>query len=406
MFNRIPGPSPSFQGMKTTAQQLSDYSGHSIPNLMASILAGLGSPSLGYTPAHSLLPEEVASYRNIVLIVIDGLGDGFLTSQMADTTLSSLRRHRLTSVFPSTTASAIPCFLTGQAPQQHGLTGWHMYFQELGAVLSVLPGRPRYGGVPLSQAGCDPCKFFGHQPVFDRLDAQCHLVSPANIARSDFSLAHLGDSTLSGFRTLGEFFAAIGKPLMTSQEERQYVYAYWSELDSIAHATGTGSEETADHLRAWDNAFARFLASIAGTDTLIIVTADHGFIDTDADHTVDISDHPQMADCLALPLCGEPRVAYAYLRPWQTERFEDYVRTHLSHSVELFPSATLIDRGWFGLGTPHPRLAGRVGDYTLLMKENYIIRDILPGEHRHPLLGVHGGTSPAEMWVPLVVTSA
>jgi predicted AlkP superfamily pyrophosphatase or phosphodiesterase len=208
------------------------------------------------------------------------------------------------------------------------------------------------------------------------------------------------------FRTLEEFFAAIDKPLTTPHKERQYVYAYWSELDSIAHATGISSKETAQHLRAWDNAFARFLERIAGTDTLVIVTADHGFIDTDAGHTVELSEHPKMADCLALPLCGEPRAAYAYLRPRQTERFEDYVYTHLSHAVDLFRSETLIEQGWFGQGVPHPRLASRIGDYTLLMKQNYIIRDALPGEHRHQLKGVHGGTSPAEMWIPLVVTSA
>ena len=29
--------------------------------------------------------------------------------------------------------------MTGLAPQAHGLTGWHMYFREIGAVLAVLP---------------------------------------------------------------------------------------------------------------------------------------------------------------------------------------------------------------------------------------------------------------------------
>jgi hypothetical protein len=38
-----------------------------------------------------------------------------------------------------------------------------------------------------------------------------------------------------------------------------------------------------------------------------------------------------------------------------------------------------------------------------MMRPGWTIKDWLPGENRHRLLGVHGGTTPAEMWVPLVV---
>ena len=36
------------------------------------------------------------------------------------------------------------------------------------------------------------------------------------------------------------------------------------------------------------------------------------------------------------------------------------------------------------------------------MKENWTIKDWLPGEKRYRMLGVHGGTSADEMRVPLV----
>ncbi|HZA28524.1 MAG TPA: hypothetical protein VE735_02825, partial [Gammaproteobacteria bacterium] len=68
-------------------------------------------------------------------------------------------------------------------------------------------------------------------------------------------------------------------------------------------------------------------------------------------------------------------------------------------------SEELIKGGYFGLGPPHPRLQERIGDYTLIMKDGYVIKDWLPGEERYRHIGVHGGMSAAEMYVPLIVVT-
>ena len=97
---------------------LPDYRGGSLVNLMSSITTALGSSS-PYAPLTALLPAALADARHLVLLVVDGLGHDYLLGRD-----SALRRHLrspLTSVFPSTTASAIPTFLTGLAPQQHEL---------------------------------------------------------------------------------------------------------------------------------------------------------------------------------------------------------------------------------------------------------------------------------------------
>lgn len=43
----------------------------------------------------------------------------------------------------------------------------------------------------------------------------------------------------------------------------------------------------------------------------------------------------------------------------------------------------------------------RVGDYTLIMKENYVFHDTLPNKEDHFEIGNHGGTSEKEMYVTL-----
>lgn len=384
--------------------QLPDYHGGSIVNLMSSLIAGRGGRPSDYATLRDLAADEVAAYRNVVLLVVDGMGHDHLLRHRPEGALGRHLRARMTTVFPSTTASAITSFLTGEAPQQHGLTGWHMYLRELGAVLAVLPGRPRFGGVGYREAGVHVRPLFGHVPVFDRLNATSHVVSPAQIAHSEFNLAHLGRAELHAYQDLDGLLSSIVSAVR-SNEEPKLVYAYWPDLDSLGHAYGIESKRTIAHLFEIDTAFEQLLDRLAGTDSLLLVTADHGQIDTTADHRLFLEDHPGMQEMLRLPLCGEPRVAYCYLKPGQAEAFARYVREELSHAMDAYPSEELIQREIFGLGRPHAHLAERVGDYTLLLKGEYVIRDHLAGEHPFEQIGVHGAASAQEMFVPLIVAS-
>src|SRR5512135_1543517 len=185
---------------------LPDYGGGGLVNLMSSIAMALGGSS-AYPPLATLPPQALAGARHLVLLVVDGLGLDYLSRRDG-----ALRRHlhgQLTSVFPSTTASAIPTFLTGLAPQQHGLTGWNMYFREIGAVVTPLPFRVRTGRHSLREAGVTPATLFGLTPLFDRLPLPCHVVSPHNIIHSDFNVALSGHAQRHGYDTLDELFALI-----------------------------------------------------------------------------------------------------------------------------------------------------------------------------------------------------
>jgi hypothetical protein len=382
-----------------------DYNGGSIVNLMASVGAAFGTRS-GYSALAALPPDEIAAHRNLCLFVIDGLGARHLARAGAGGALVACQRASITSTFPSTTATSITTFMTGLAPQAHGLTGWHMYFRELGAVLAVLPFRPRHGGPSLAAAGgATPARLLGNTPFADRIDVAAHVVSPSSIVDSCFNVAHSGRAQRIGHGGLDAMFGAV-RDLVRAGGDRKYVYAYYSELDFLAHAHGIGSREVAAELGRIDAAFGRFLEEIAGSDTLVVATGDHGFVDTVPGTVVDLDDHPELAGALALPLCGEPRVAYCYVKPGAARAFERYVESRLAHCATLAPSSDLVADGWFGPGPAHPRLADRVGDYALLMKDGYAIRDHVPGERRHVQIGVHGGTSEDEMLVPLVVARA
>ncbi len=383
---------------------LPDYHGASIVNLMRSIIAGLGNPGSvdDYAP-HALAPAELfTDCRKLVLMVIDGLGHDFLLDTVADGALCAHLRGRMTSVFPSTTATAITTFMSGFAPQQHALTGWYMWFREIGVVAAPLPFTTRTGGVSLAKAGVDARRLFASRPLADALDRRCFIVQRRDLVDSHYTNAFRGKAEVRGYRTLNGFFEAVRD--IISSRESCFVYAYWPQLDAMCHSFGAAHARSNEHLRHIDARFAEFLESGRGSGATVVLTADHGFIDTTARTRLELADHPRLAETLVLPLCGEGRAAFCYVDPAKRDIFESYVADELADCCVAVESGDLLAGEYFGLGEPHPRLVDRIGHYALIMKDNYVLRDRLMGEAERPVhVGVHGGTSAAEMYVPLVI---
>lgn len=179
--------------------QLPDYNGASILNLMVSIMLARGEERNPYAPLNLLPPTALAEVKHLVLIIVDGMGYDFLSGSAHAPTLNRYLQGKITSVFPSTTASAITTFLTGLAPQQHALTGWFNYLKEIDRIVAVLPGTDRHTARPLAESGIDTARLFNHQPIFNRISTPSYTVVPKHIAYSAFNLSHSG-AAIPGFK--------------------------------------------------------------------------------------------------------------------------------------------------------------------------------------------------------------
>ena len=378
-----------------------DYAGQGIVNLMQSIAVACGQPALPYRQLDALPAAALAESRHIVLLVIDGLGQSLL-SRYPSPKLQAHAQATMTSVFPSTTASAITTFMSGLAPAQHALTGWHVHLAEIGETLAILPLTPRVGELPEGVSGQSLApRLFAYPSLFSALQRECWTLAPRAIAGSAFNAWHARGAHTLAYATPDEMFEQIAGLLRDATAPR-YIYAYVADLDSCAHRHGCDSAAVQQTLAALDAGFGRCVDAVQGTDSWLIVTADHGFIDAPESRVVSLDDHPRLAALLERPLCGERRAAYGYVAPRQRAALADYVAEHLAHCVDLRVSSELIAAGHYGPPPYHPRLADRVGDYTLLMRDDWTIKDWLPGEKRYRMLGVHGGASRDEMIVPLI----
>jgi hypothetical protein len=376
------------------------YGGGSLVNLIASLVEGCGGRPR-HTPLSVLPASELAGARNVVLVIIDGLGDNYLMQQGASGELARRRRAAITSVFPSTTASAITTSYTGCTPLEHGLTGWFTYFGEAGYVAAPLPFRTRGDNVPLRDKGFTPERAFPAEPVFEAMEARSIVVTARRIIDSDYNVRHCQGAERRAYGTLEEFVDQV-EAAVKSGPERKFIYAYWPEYDAISHHHGSLSAEAALAFEQIDEAFANTIARLSGTDSIVVATADHGFIDVPDAESLTLP--ASLASMLRFPLCGERRVAYCHVH--DISGFMDKAKDWLGERADVKASAELVEEGWFGPGAPHPRFAERIGDVALVMRGRFTVKDWTPGEPRYLHIGNHGGTSEDEMLIPLIVEKA
>jgi hypothetical protein len=377
-----------------------DYSGGGLVNLMASIVAGRGGAA-----RHPLLAsfplQGISDATNVVLLIVDGLGDGFLQRRGAGGELERRRRAAITSVFPPTTAAAITTSYTGCTPLEHGLTGWYTYFGAAGCVAAALPFRSRGDNLSLRERGVRPEQAYVEPSLFQALPVRSIVVTYRQIIDSDYNLRHCEGAERIAYDHL-EGLVLETEKAVKSGPERKFVYAYWPWYDTVSHQHGSESAQAASELEKIDAAFGRLLARLAGTDTLLIATADHGFIDSAPEESLELPS--SLASQLRFPLCGERRVAYCHTL--NSNQFMEQARQWLGERADVRPSRELVDEGWFGPGAPHPSFAERIGDVALVMRGNYTVKDWTPGEARDLHLGNHGGTSHSEMMIPLITEAA
>src|SRR5260221_7938271 len=252
-----------------------DYAGGSLVNLVASVVA-----SRGGKPLHEPLRNfaVAATARNVVLLIIDGLGDNYLMRHGVGSELWRRRRAAMTSVFPSTTASAITTSYTGRTPLEHGLTGWFTYFGEAGCVSAALPFRSRGDMAPLAARGVNAESVFTVPSLFGALPVKSIVVTYRDIIDSQYNSVHCRGAERLAYSNADEFVVQVEQAVKSS-DARKFVYAYWPHYDAISHRHGCESVQAAREFETIDAAFGALLKRLAGTDTVVVATADHGFIE-------------------------------------------------------------------------------------------------------------------------------
>jgi len=380
-----------------------DYDGGSIVNLLSSIIRSRG----GYSPHRGLSGLTVKSLsdaRKVIYLVVDGVGESqlqrFLREDHGKRFFAAHERRVISTVFPATTAAAVTTFGSGASPAEHAVLGWFLHLHDLGLVSTILPAITRTGS-PLAPADFDLGAYLKIPSYISSTGGRRELLSWGHIPKSRYSMITDAWKHRVGFNTLTGMVRQI--VLCARRRGRGLAYAYWPEYDSCCHSDGCYHHKTITHLEEIDRALGKLVMHLKGTDTVLVVTADHGLVDALPPNCIELRDVPGFYDCLAVVPSGDARAVQCFVRPARVKEFLSLVRKRLSKFCICVSGEYLLESRMFGLGKPHASLANRVGDYVLLARPGCAFSSSLPGMESSFNVGNHGGMSETEMLVPLYV---
>lgn len=361
---------------------LPQYSGPNVRGLVPALLAPRG------VPVPDWMPPIVGDARQVVLLVLDGLGWDQLHERRAlAPTLAAMDGGAITTVAPSTTATALTSIATGLTPGEHGLVGYRIDVG--GDVLNVLRWHTDHGGD--ARRLHEPARM---QPFAPFLGEPVPVVSKAELEGSAFTAAHLRGSRPRGWRAASSIAVEVRRLL---DEGDRLVYAYYDGVDKIAHERGFGPYYDAE-LAAADRLVAEVLDSLP-PGAALLVTADHGQV-----HVGDQTLRPA-TDVLRLThhSSGEGRFRWLHARTGaSTDLLAAAAESH-GDVAWVVSREQIVDEGWFG-PVISPPVQARLGDVALVAHAPVSFDD--PADTGpFALVCRHGSLTAAEMYVPLVAAS-
>ena len=367
------GDEPEIVADIAGAAVMPDYEGGWLGDVLPALQAGrapLGAPAW------------VAGAPQRVVLLIDGLGwDMYRRFGEWLPSLAPFEASTITSVVPSTTASALPTLTTGLPPAVHGMLGDRMRVG--GRVLSVLQWTVAEGTPP------EPSKVQPHRPF---PGGPVEVVSHAKFAGSGFSAAHLRGGRYHGFETATELVERVGACVDAGAP---IVYAYLPDLDRTAHEHGMAHDAFGQALALADDVVSSVHRRLP-RGAAMLVTADHGQVTTNVAERVDL----RPLDGMVSAMGGSTRLRYLHARPGASADLLAAATELAGAHAWVHDRDSLIATGWMG-PTMHPVVAGRLGDVVLAARGAATIVD--PADRRQAeLVTMHGSVSAEEVLVPLL----
>ncbi|MCY7396521.1 MAG: alkaline phosphatase family protein [Nocardioides sp.] len=367
------------------------YERRSLGDVVPAVGRALGFvlPELAPAGPSGLVLPDAASY---VVLLVDGLGARLLQRYAyAAPYLAELFEDQEpgTAGVPSTTATSLTSLGTGLPPGSHGMVGFTSRVPETGKLLNAL----------LWDQDVDPAAWQPHPTAFARLQAAglpVTVVNKAEFAGSGLTrAAHRGAAYVGG-ETVGERLAAA---VLASSHGPSLVYLYDGDLDKIGHRYGVASQQWLAQLSTIDDQAEQLRESLPSSIRLVVV-ADHGMVDAPPEHRIDVDEHLELRDGLAL-LGGEARFRHLYSQRGAVDDLVATWRDHLGDRADVLTRDEAIDRGWFGpvTGPVRPRL----GDVVVASRGDHAVFSSVDFGYETTLVGLHGSLSADEMLIPILV---
>jgi predicted AlkP superfamily pyrophosphatase or phosphodiesterase len=238
-----------------------------------------------------------------VFILVDGMGALLIKNLLPNSFLDKGIANIATTLTPSTTSVVLTSLTTGKYPAEHSMNGWFNYIEETNESIISLPFVNRFNSEKLVEAKFEDV-FFG-ESLFNKLDCPVSVITKTDISKSDYSKWFRGNSKVYTYRTLKGAFQTLSK-IITKDNEKEFIYLYIDDFDSLCHKYGPDSEEAKNLLKKINDHIEKF-ARIHSHKVNAVITADHGQVPIKNENFFVINNEDKMIELLKAPPSGDSR---------------------------------------------------------------------------------------------------
>lgn len=337
-------------------------------------------------------------YKNVIFLILDGLGEHILKSISPDGFLKKNQIDLVTSVYPSTTTAALTSYYSGCSPYETGWIAWSQYFKEYGRALDMFSHNESYMREPLKKPLLDVFKtIMNYESVFEKIEKISPEVKAYEI-EPEYAERRAKRSIKAN--NLDELIMNIEDLCMIPN--KKFILAYSDNPDGLLHKYGTTSEEVKEFIKNAEEKIEEMSQKL-DDDTLLIISADHGHKDIEKAYT--LLDYPEIQECLIIPAYLESRVLTFWVKESMKKTFEERFNKEFEKEFWLMTKEEFLDKYHFlGYGKKHNKIDDFIGNYVALSVAGSIIRlETFLAEGKPVKKSTHCGLSKEEMEVPVIV---
>ncbi|MGL4773495.1 MAG: alkaline phosphatase family protein [Clostridium sp.] len=395
------------------------YNSYCFSNIFGSIKSIFNIKAEKELPRDVFGDKEIESNK-VVFFLVDAFGWSFYERYKNKSKALKIFEEegvvsKITSQFPSTTTAHVTTALTGMPVYEHGLYEWFYYEPAADDIITAFlykSARKKELG-SLEETVKSPHDFIPRENYFEALakyGVKNKIYQPSCINGSIYTKTTTKGATLNGYEDYSDLFDNLQKDLIANSD-KEYYYVYLPEIDAVAHEKGNDTKEFDDIMIKFLNYMEEFInrGKEVFKDTTIIITADHGQINTDLNDKNYLNiDMPEIEEYIVKNSKGELmcpagycRDLFLHVKEEPLEKVKALIKDKYSEKVEVFTFDELLSLGLFGESSK--RLKERVGNLIVLPKGENNIWWYEEGVFDTSLRGVHGGASKEEMEIPLIV---
>ncbi len=374
-----------------------------IVDLSRAVAILCGARNVEPTPGSNEIAGIIGPSEHLVFVLVDGLGMSLIEPLDAS---SFLKRHlatSLTTVFPSSSATAITSLASGEWPSVHGVTGRWTHFPEASAVGEVLPYVVRGNGQSLSSAGLTPNQVFLAPSLLPKMTRDIFSLFPDHLWASVYSEYFTGGTPKGAYKSLPQGINQVVERV-ASANVPTYTYLYTPRVDNMAHELGSGQEQVRATVRDLDRELERLADSLADRARLV-VCADHGFLDAPPSARSQMNAIDELKGDLQAAPSGDARVLYFHVIDGFQDRVQEYLRERFGQRFMVVTTNEAENLELLGPGPLSTQTRRRVGDILAISRGAGVL-EYRPDSKAGRIVNSashHSGLTPSEMRVPLVV---